>query len=53
MKKAGGLIAPFLRRKVISVRDALNRERLDGEVDVNTEVVKFFDLRSGESLLLE
>lgn len=53
VKKAGGLIAPFLRRKVISVRDALNRERLDGEVDVNTEVVKFFDLRSGESLLLE
>ena len=56
IKKPGGLIAPFLRRTVVSVKQALAMEQVGytaPEVPVELEKVHFSDLQSGESLLLE
>ena len=40
---------------MVGVEEALEREWLDrgGHVDVDVDGVKFFDLKSGESLVLE
>lgn len=59
IKKPGGLLAPFLRRTVWSLRDALEKEKAETGVapDVGTlaelENVNFVNLGSGESLLLQ
>ena len=58
VKRPGGLLAPFLRRSVISIQEALQKERTtnggipDDSLLVDMEHVNFSDLRSGESLLL-
>jgi len=58
VKRGGGVIAPFLRRTVLTIQDALEQEKAgkrhlgsSGLEDV--EGVKFAELRNGESLLLE
>lgn len=56
IKKPGGLIAPFLRRTVISVKQALAMEQTGytaPDIPAELEKVHFSDLQSGESLLLE
>lgn len=59
VKKGGGFLAPFLRRTVIAVEEALSKERAEisqtrGLSDLAVmKSVKFVELRSGESLLME
>ena len=59
LKKPAGIIAPFLRRSIISVQEALDREKkdkggviLEDSMLVDMQSVHFSDLKSGESLLL-
>ena len=58
IKHSGGIIARLLQRKTLSVQDALEREKQlnahtsAGETE-SMESVRFADLKSGESLLLE
>jgi hypothetical protein len=59
VKIGGGLLAPFLRRKVYSVLDALGKERSEDRSSVDLQSatdakdVTYVNLGSGESLLLE
>ncbi|KAL9110702.1 MAG: hypothetical protein Q9187_008016, partial [Circinaria calcarea] len=61
IKHSGGIIARLLQRKTLSVQDALEREK---QFDAHTSAgetesmdsmdsIRFADLKSGESLLLE
>ncbi|KAI4129900.1 MAG: hypothetical protein LQ347_003585 [Umbilicaria vellea] len=58
VKRAGGIIAPFLRRKVLTVEQAIEKERVEnGKIPDDSQLaavrgVQFAELRSGESLLL-
>ncbi|KAI4151091.1 MAG: hypothetical protein LQ340_003698 [Diploschistes diacapsis] len=58
IKEPGGILAPFLRRSVISIQDALKQEKdRNGHVPrssmlADMEDANFLDLGSGESLLL-
>lgn len=58
VKKAGGIIAPFLRRKVLTLEQAIEKEREEkGHIPDDSQLaamrgVQFAELRSGESLLL-
>ena len=58
VKKPGGLLAPFLRRSMISIQEAIDKERgeaghiPDSSMLAAAKDVNFSDLRSGESLLL-
>lgn len=58
-KKSGGILAPFLRRRTVTLKEALERERKgkgfvsDQSNFVDMRDVKFAALQSGESLLLE
>ncbi|CAG5172731.1 uncharacterized protein ALTATR162_LOCUS7517 [Alternaria atra] len=51
VKKGGGFISWFLRRKVWTVEDALKEARADDEGEF--EDVRFQDMRNGESRILE
>ena len=59
VKIGGGLIAPFLRRKVYSIMDALGKERTEDRLSADMQPatdakdVTYVDLGTGESLLLE
>ena len=59
VKKGGGIIAPLLRRKVLTLQQAIEKEREEkGHIPDDSELaamkgVQFAELRSGESLLLE
>ena len=59
IKKPGGLLAPFLRRSIISIQEALEQEKAEsGRISktsmlADMENVNFSDLGSGESLLLD
>lgn len=58
VKRGGGVIAPFLRRTVLTVQDAVEQERaVKGHIGPSgleeMKDVMFAELRSGESLLLE
>lgn len=62
VKTAGGILAPFLRRKMWTLEEALEKERAQIQNDDNGGVgkvtqtfkdVTFANLASGESLLLE
>jgi hypothetical protein len=59
VKIGGGLLAPFLRRTVITIPEALEKEKAENrKLEKNSsladmEGVNFAELRSGESLLLE
>ena len=58
VKKPGGLVAPFLRRSVISIQEVLEKEKDEkGQISDSSTFapmrnVNFSELRSGESLLL-
>ena len=58
IKTAKGIIAPFLYRKVLTLKEAIEREKLEtGGISNESKLVdmrelKFADLASGESLLL-
>ena len=60
VKKGGGLLAPFLRRTVLTIQEAIKQEKLDQShlpgssrvVDIMRDV-RFAELKSGESILLE
>ncbi|CAN9455458.1 unnamed protein product [Alternaria alternata] len=51
VKKGGGFISWFLRRKVWTVEDALKEARADNEGEFTD--VRFQDMRNGESRVLE
>ncbi|KAF2681153.1 hypothetical protein K458DRAFT_392379 [Lentithecium fluviatile CBS 122367] len=59
VKKGGGLVSWFLRRKVWKLEDALNEARAEvngGDVDMDSDYfddVRFEDVGNGESLVLE
>ena len=59
VKGAGGLIAPLLRRKQLTIQEVVEREKQDkGYISESSELismqdVKFANLASGESILLE
>ncbi|MCJ1372762.1 hypothetical protein MMC20_003987 [Loxospora ochrophaea] len=59
IKIGGGMIAPLLRRKVLTLEEALEEERLEkGYIPDDSQLValkdvRFAELASGESLLLE
>ena len=59
MKKPGGLVAPFLRRTVLSLQEAIEKEKAEkgaiprSSMLADMEDVNFVELRSGESLLLQ
>ena len=59
IKHSGGIVARLLQRKTLSVQDAIEREKqLNSHTCVvgdagDTASVRFADLTSGESLLLE
>lgn len=59
VKKSRGLLAPFLRRKVLTFQQALEEEKRDrGFVSDHSDLadmkdVRFATLQNGESLLLE
>ena len=59
IKKGGGLLAPFLRRKVLTIKEAVEKEEEEkGHISNSSELadmkgVRFAELISGESLLLE
>lgn len=58
VKRGGGVIAPLLRRTVLTIQDAVEQEKAEkGHLGSSgleeMEGVKFAELRSGESLLLE
>jgi hypothetical protein len=59
IKKGGGLVSFFLDRKIITLKDAIEREKEERANDLKgtgLEVmadVRFKDLRNGESLILE
>ena len=59
VKKGGGILAPLLRRKVLTLQEAIEKEKEEkGHVPDDSELaamkgVQFAELRSGESLLLE
>ena len=59
IKRASGLITPFLHRKILTLQEAFDEaEKIDGGLppDSDLAIVKeviFADLSSGESLLLE
>lgn len=59
VKQGGGIIAPFLRRRVLTLQQAIEEEKEEkGHIADDSESaamkgVQFADLRSGESLLLE
>ena len=59
VKRARGLIAPILSRKVLTLKEALEEEKRQsgGKLSVDSKLariedIKFVDLKSGESLLL-
>ena len=58
VKKPGGILAPFLRRSMISIQEAIDKERdqvghiADSSMLAAAKDVNFSDLGSGESLLL-
>lgn len=58
IKKAGGVLAPFLRRNTITIQQAIEKERKENGFISDTSGfadmrdVHFSELRSGESLLL-
>jgi hypothetical protein len=54
VKRGGGIVSWFLERKVVSLREAMERERLEVEgKDVDLGEVRFEDVGNGESLVLE
>lgn len=59
VKKGGGIIAPFLRRKILTLQQAIEKEKEEkGHIPDESELaamegVQFAELRNGESLLLE
>jgi len=59
VKRSGGFLAPFLRRKVLTFQEALEKEKNErGLVSDQSDLadmkgVRFAALQSGESLLLE
>ncbi|KAI9875074.1 MAG: hypothetical protein M1830_008966 [Pleopsidium flavum] len=59
VKRSGGILAPFLRREVLTLQKALNKEKKErGFVADQSDLadmrdVRFAALRSGQSLLLE
>lgn len=59
VKIGGGIVAPFLRRKVMTVQEALEKEQKEKGTDAEQgqlavfKEVSFANLASGESLLLE
>ncbi|MGI4813140.1 MAG: hypothetical protein ACRYGG_07370, partial [Janthinobacterium lividum] len=58
VKRGGGLVSPFLRRSVLTVQEAMDKELAEnGHIPSSSELaglqdVNFADLASGESLLL-
>jgi hypothetical protein len=54
VKKGGGLVSWFLKREVVSVREALEREMKEiGSGKEGKREVRFMELGNGESLILE
>ena len=59
VKKGGGFLAPFLQRTILTIQEAVEKERAErgqslGSSDLaDMKGVQFAELRSGESLLLE
>ncbi|RDW72957.1 hypothetical protein BP6252_06864 [Coleophoma cylindrospora] len=54
VKKGGGLISWWLKRKVVTLEDALKNEVFGGGKEGKEELaVRFVDLGNGESLILE
>ena len=59
VKIGGGLIAPFLRRKVWTIKEAMEKEKAEESCVSESsplaglESVVFAELQSGQSLLLE
>ncbi|SLM40009.1 Beta-lactamase-like [Lasallia pustulata] len=59
VKKGGGIIAPLLRRKVLTLQQAIEKEKegkgpiADGSELAAMKDVQFAELRSGESLLMD
>jgi hypothetical protein len=59
IKQPGGILAPFLTRSIISIQEALEKEKngqamtSDSSMLADMEKVNFKDLKSGDSLLLE
>ena len=58
-KKSGGILAPFLNRRTVTLKEALDKERkgkgfvFDPSILGHIRDVNFAALQSGESLLLE
>jgi hypothetical protein len=53
VKPGGGLVSWFLKRKVLSVKEAMEKEIRKGETGMSLEDVHFVDLGNGESLILD
>jgi len=53
VKKSGGLVGFFLRRKVVTLEEALSKEKSEGRNPKTIENVQFVELGNGESLRLE
>ncbi|MCJ1480526.1 hypothetical protein MMC06_000681 [Schaereria dolodes] len=59
VKKGRGLVAPLLRRRVLTIKEAIDKEKQEkGHIPYSSELaqmkgVLFAELTSGESLLLE
>ncbi|MCJ1292534.1 hypothetical protein MMC34_004085 [Xylographa carneopallida] len=52
-KEGKGILLPFLRRKVLTIQDALEKEKGDSVNGAESSNTNFLALTSGESLLLE
>jgi hypothetical protein len=54
VKRGGGIVSWFLERKIVSLREAMEREKLEGkETGVDLGDVRFEDVGNGVSLVLE
>ncbi|KAF2246587.1 hypothetical protein BU26DRAFT_49730 [Trematosphaeria pertusa] len=53
VKKGGGLVAWFLRRKIWTIEDALKEARADVDGEDEFEDVRFEEVSNGESRILE
>ena len=56
-KKSSGMVASFLRRRILTVNDAVEKEKRDrdrkpGQVKSDAQDMKFLDLANGQSVLL-
>jgi hypothetical protein len=54
VKKGGGIVSWFLERKAVSLKEAMEREKLEGkETGVDLGEVRFEEVGNGASLILE